>query len=166
MSTEELIPDLPYTAGEEDGVLGREVNNLPDNPETFQIDTVAQKHPKWYFARFTVPEFTSLCPKTKQPDFATIYIDYVPFRHLIESKSLKLYMFSFRNHGAFHEDVVNIIAKKLWDAAEPQWLRVVGVFNPRGGIPIDVVVHAGKLPTGFEGSQVPPMPLPLYTNVR
>lgn len=164
--SDEMIPDLPYTGTAEDGVLGRQVDAIPTDPEAFKIDTVQQSHAKWFFSRFTVPEFTSLCPKTGQPDFATLYIDYMPRKLLIESKSLKLYMFAFRQHGAFHEDVVNTIAKKLWDAAEPQWMRVVGVFNPRGGIPIDVVVHAGTLPSAFAESQVPPMPLPLYDKPR
>lgn len=161
--SDEMIPNLPYADnGEEEGVLGRQVDAIPSDPETFNLDTVPQKHAKWFLARFTVPEFTSLCPKTGQPDFATIYIDYMPRKSLIESKSLKLYMFSFRNHGAFHEDCINLIARKLWDAAEPQWIRVVGIFNPRGGIPIDVSVVAGELPKGFDIEQVPVLPFAIY----
>jgi len=89
-----------------------------------------------YWVRFNCPEFTSLCPITSQPDFATIYINYIPGKRMVESKSLKLYLFSFRNHGAFHEDCVNIIMKDLISLMEPKYIEVWGEFTPRGGISI------------------------------
>lgn len=101
-----------------------------------------------YVARFTAPEFTSLCPVTGQPDFAHLVIDYVPAKKLIESKSLKLYLQSFRNHGAFHEDCTVAIAKKIVAAAKPKWLRIGGYWFPRGGIPIDVFYQTGEPPKG------------------
>ena len=93
-------------------------------------------HDNDYWVRFNCPEFTSLCPITQQPDFATIYISYMPDRQMVESKSLKLYLFSFRNHGAFHEDCVNIIMKDLIALMKPKYIEVWGIFNPRGGISI------------------------------
>ncbi len=99
-----------------------------------------------YLARFTAPEFTSLCPVTGQPDFATLMIDYAPGEWLIESKSLKLYLGSFRNHGAFHEDCTVRIARKIVDVAAPRWLRIGGYWYPRGGIPIDVFWQTGAPP--------------------
>ena len=101
-----------------------------------------------YLARFTAPEFTSLCPITGQPDFAHLVIDYVPGRFLVESKSLKLYLTSFRNHGAFHEDCTVAIGKKLVALLKPKWLRIGGYWYPRGGMPIDVFWQTGKLPKG------------------
>ena len=98
-----------------------------------------------YLARFTVPEFTSLCPVTGQPDFAILVIDYVPGPWLVESKSLKLYMHSFRNHGAFHEDCTVAIGKRLADLLEPRYLRIGGYWYPRGGIPIDVFWQTGEI---------------------
>jgi 7-cyano-7-deazaguanine reductase len=102
-----------------------------------------------YVIRFTCPEFTSICPVTGQPDFAHLVIDYVPNASIIESKSLKLFMTSFRNHGAFHEDCTVSIAKRLIKEAKPKWLRIGGYWYPRGGIPIDVFYQYGKLPTGM-----------------
>ncbi len=99
-----------------------------------------------YLIRFTCPEFTSICPVTGQPDFAYIVIDYVPSKKMVESKSLKLYLFSFRNHGAFHEDCTVQIAKDIIDLIKPKFLRVGGYWYPRGGIPIDVFFQYGKLP--------------------
>jgi 7-cyano-7-deazaguanine reductase len=99
--------------------------------------------------RFTAPEFTSLCPITGQPDFAHLVLDYVPRRWLIESKSLKLYLQSFRNHGAFHEDCTLEIAGRLVDFLAPRWLRIGGYWYPRGGIPIDVFWQTGRPPTGL-----------------
>ncbi len=120
---------------------------LPDSPETAQLDRVPNPHPDTdYLARFTVPEFTSLCPVTGQPDFAILVIDYVPGPWLVESKSLKLYMHSFRNHGAFHEDCTVAIGKRLADLLEPRYLRIGGYWYPRGGIPIDVFWQTGELP--------------------
>ena len=101
-----------------------------------------------YCVRFTAPEFTSLCPMTGQPDFAHLVIDYVPRKWLVESKSLKLYLGSFRNHGAFHEDCTVSIAKRLVELLEPDWLRIGGYWYPRGGIPIDVFYQTGSVPAG------------------
>ena len=102
-----------------------------------------------YLARFTAPEFTSLCPVTGQPDFARIVIDYVPRDWLIESKSLKLYLGAFRNHGAFHEDCTLAIARRIVAVAEPTWLRIGAYWYPRGGIPIDVFWQTGAPPEGL-----------------
>ena len=112
-----------------------------------------------YAVRFTAPEFTSLCPMTGQPDFAHLVIDYAPEAWLIESKSLKLYLTSFRNHGAFHEDCTVAIARKFAEAAEPRWLRIGGYWYPRGGIPIDVFHQTGPVP---EGLWVPDQGVPPY----
>jgi 7-cyano-7-deazaguanine reductase len=97
-----------------------------------------------YFVKFNNPEFTSLCPKTGQPDFATVYISYVPDKLIVESKSLKLYMFSFRNHGDFHEDCMNIIMKDLINLLDPKYIEVWGKFTPRGGLSIDPYCNYGK----------------------
>jgi len=122
-------------------------STLPDSPEAAQLDRVPNPHPDTdYLARFTVPEFTSLCPVTGQPDFAILVIDYVPGPWLVESKSLKLYLHSFRNHGAFHEDCTVAIGKRLADLLEPRYLRIGGYWYPRGGIPIDVFWQTGELP--------------------
>jgi 7-cyano-7-deazaguanine reductase len=118
--------------------LGRQTP-LPISPEEAQLDRVPNPHADTdYLARFTAPEFTSLCPVTGQPDFATLVIDYVPDRWLVESKSLKLYLGAFRNHGAFHEDCTVGIGRRLVALLEPRWLRIGGYWYPRGGIPIDV----------------------------
>ncbi|MFG1422578.1 preQ(1) synthase [Roseixanthobacter liquoris] len=128
--------------------LGRETA-LPASPETAVLDRVPNPHPDAdYVARFTCPEFTSLCPVTGQPDFAHIVIDYVPDQFLVESKSLKLYLASFRNHGAFHEDCTIAIGKRLVALLAPRFLRIAGYWYPRGGIPIDVFWQTGVLPTG------------------
>jgi len=103
-----------------------------------------------YFVKFNCPEFTSLCPMTGQPDFATIYISYIPGIKMVESKSLKLYLFSFRNHGDFHEDCVNIIMKDLIKLMDPKYIEVWGKFTPRGGISIDPYCNSGKIGTIFE----------------
>lgn len=108
------------------------------------LETFDNKHPERdYFVKFNCPEFTSLCPITKQPDFATLYIGYIPNIKMVESKSLKLYLFSFRNHGGFHEDCVNIILQDLVTLMEPRYLEVWGKFTPRGGISIDPYVNYG-----------------------
>ena len=99
-----------------------------------------------YCVRFTCPEFTSICPITSQPDFAKLIIDYVPKKYIVESKSLKLYLLGFRNHGAFHEDCTIKIAKKIEKSIKPKWIRVCSFWNPRGGIPIDVFYQSGKKP--------------------
>ena len=102
-----------------------------------------------YLARFTAPEFTSLCPVTGQPDFAHLVIDYAPGEWLVESKSLKLYLTSFRNHGSFHEDCTVKIGRRIVDTAQPKWLRIGGYWYPRGGIPIDVFWQTGEPPAGL-----------------
>ena len=118
----------------------------PDVLEIFE-----NKHPdNDYFVKFNCPEFTSLCPITGQPDFATIYISYIPGRKMVESKSLKLYLFSFRNHGDFHEDCMNIIMKDLIKLMDPKYIEVWGKFTPRGGISIDPYCNYGKPGTEFE----------------
>lgn len=122
---------------------------IPASPEKAVLERVPNPHPDTdYIARFTVPEFTSICPVTGQPDFAHLVIDYVPGRWLVESKSLKLYLQSFRNHGAFHEDCTVGVGKKLVKTLAPKWLRIGGYWYPRGGIPIDVFWQTGKLPGG------------------
>ncbi|PAF52259.1 preQ(1) synthase [Helicobacter sp. 13S00477-4] len=103
-----------------------------------------------YFVKFNCPEFSSLCPITSQPDFATLYISYIPARKMVESKSLKLYLFSFRNHGDFHEDCMNIILKDLINVMEPKYIEVWGKFTPRGGISIDPYVNYGIPDTKYE----------------
>jgi 7-cyano-7-deazaguanine reductase len=123
---------------------------LPASPDVAQLDRVPNPHPgSAYVARFTFPEFTLMCPVTGQPDFAIMVIDYVPGRWLVESKSLKLYLNSFRNHGAFHEECTVRIGKRLVDLLKPRYLRIGGYFHPRGGMPIDVFWHAGRLPRGL-----------------
>src|SRR5574338_46184 len=112
---------------------------LPASPEKASLDYVPNPRPgALYLVRFAAPEFTSLCPVTGQPDFAHLVIDYVPEAKILESKSLKLFLGSFRNHGAFHEDCTLAIAHRLVEAAAPRWLRIGGYWYPRGGIPIDV----------------------------
>ncbi len=120
---------------------------LPKSPEEAVLERVANPQADVsYNVRFTAPEFTSLCPMTGQPDFAHLVIDYVPGDWLVESKSLKLYLGSFRNHGAFHEDCTISIARRLAAFLEPRWLRIGGYWYPRGGIPIDVFWQTGAMP--------------------
>ena len=122
----------------------------PQSPDEARLERVANPHPDTnYVARFTVPEFTSVCPVTGQPDFAHLVIDYVPEAWLVESKSLKLYLNSFRNHGAFHENCTVRIGKDLVELLEPRWLRIGGYWFPRGGIPIDVFWQTGTVPDGL-----------------
>ena len=129
--------------------LGRP-SPIPASPDNAKLDRVANPHSDTnYVARFTAPEFTTLCPITGQPDFAHLVIDYVPGRFLVESKSLKLYLNSFRNHGAFHEDCTVAIGKRISTEIKPKWLRIGGYWYPRGGIPIDVFWQTGKLPKGM-----------------
>jgi 7-cyano-7-deazaguanine reductase len=129
--------------------LGRTVT-APASPDAAVLERVPNPQAgTLYLARFTAPEFTSLCPVTGQPDFARLVIDYAPDAWLIESKSLKLYLASFRNHGAFHEDVTIGIAKKIVEVAAPAWLRIGGYWYPRGGIPIDVFWQTGAAPDGL-----------------
>ncbi|HEX6103885.1 MAG TPA: preQ(1) synthase [Alphaproteobacteria bacterium] len=129
--------------------LGRKAE-LPESPEKAVLEFVPNPHPGTvYLVRFAAPEFTSLCPITGQPDFAHLVIDYVPKERLIESKSLKLFLGSFRNHGAFHEDCTVGIAKRLMEELDPVWLRIGGYWYPRGGIPIDVFFQSGPPPEGL-----------------
>ena len=122
---------------------------LPQSPEEAVLERVPNPHADTkYVARFTQPEFTSLCPVTGQPDFAHLVIDYVPNQWLVESKSLKLYLASFRNHGAFHEDCTVAIGKRIAELLDPDFLRIGGYWFPRGGMPIDVFWQTGKLPDG------------------
>ena len=119
---------------------------IPASPEKAVLDRVGNPHPGTnYVARFTFPEFTVMCPVTGQPDFATLVIDYVPKDWLVESKSLKLYLNSFRSHGAFHEDCTVAIGKKLIALLKPKWLRIGGYFHPRGGMPIERLLAGRKV---------------------
>ena len=118
-------------------LLGNTAVSYPDRYAPEVLETFKNKHPEnEYLVTFTCPKFTSLCPKTGQPDFAKIIINYIPREDMVESKSLKLYLFSFRNHGDFHEDCVNIIMKDLVRLMNPRYLEVRGLFTPRGGISI------------------------------
>ena len=129
-------------------MLGRPAR-IPASPKAAVLDRVPNPHPDTtYLTRFTAPEFTTLCPITGQPDFAHLVIDYVPRRWLVESKSLKFYLASFRNHSGFHEDCTVAIGKRVTDLLKPHWLRIGGYWYPRGGIPIDVFWQRGKLPAG------------------
>lgn len=133
---------------------------LPTDPDEAVLERVPNPQSGTaYCVRFTAPEFTSLCPITGQPDFAHLVIDYVPSDWLVESKSLKLFLGSFRNHGAFHEDCTVSIAKRLIDLLEPEWLRIGGYWYPRGGIPIDVFYQTGPVP---EGVWIPDQGVPPY----
>ncbi len=126
--------------------LGKAIN-LPASPEKAVLDYVPNPRPReLYLVRFTAPEFTSLCPVTGQPDFAHLVIDYAPGYTIVESKSLKLFLGSFRNHCGFHEDVTVGIARRLTDEMKPSWLRIGGYWYPRGGIPIDVFWQSGTPP--------------------
>jgi 7-cyano-7-deazaguanine reductase len=128
--------------------LGRR-SPVPRSPARAVLERVANPHPDTaYVARFTAPEFTTLCPITGQPDFAHLVIDYVPAKWLVESKSLKLYLGSFRNVGGFHEDATVAIGKRLFAVLAPKFLRIGGYWYPRGGMPIDVFWQMGRLPTG------------------
>ena len=128
--------------------LGRDVRGF-ESPEAAVLERVPNPHSdSRYLVRFTAPEFTSLCPVTGQPDFAHLVIDYVPADWLVESKSLKLYLGSFRNHGAFHEDCTVAIGRRLVQELSPVWLRIGGYWFPRGGIPIDVFWQSGAPPEG------------------
>ena len=129
--------------------LGHETP-VPASPAEALLETVPNPHPgTLYLARFTQPEFTSLCPVTGQPDFAHLVIDYVPRAKLVESKSLKLYLNSFRNEAAFHEDCTVGIGKRLVKELAPRWLRIAGYWYPRGGMPIDVFWQTGLPPKGL-----------------
>ena len=132
-------------------LLGSQKTSYPTDYEPRLLETFINKHQdNDYFVKFNCPEFTSLCPITGQPDYAAIYISYIPAEKMVESKSLKLYLFSFRNHGAFHEDCVNIIMKDLIALMEPKYSEVWGKFLPRGGISIDPYCNYGIPGTKWE----------------
>ena len=132
----------------------------PASPDAAKLERIANPHDGTaYCVRFTAPEFTTLCPVTGQPDFAHLVIDYVPRKWLVESKSLKLYLASFRNHRAFHEDCTVAIGKRLVDLLAPEWLRIGGYWYPRGGIPIDVFYQTGPAP---QAVWVPDQGVPPY----
>ncbi|WP_274962869.1 preQ(1) synthase [Thioclava electrotropha] len=134
--------------------------DLPQTPDEAVLERVPQpRKGERYLVRFTAPEFTSLCPLTGQPDFAHIMIDYVPRDWLVESKSLKLFLGAFRNHGAFHEDCSVMIGQRLRDLLEPEWLRIGAYWYPRGGIPIDVFYQTGPVP---DGVWIPEQGVPPY----
>ena len=130
--------------------LGR-YSKIPETYAPEVLEAFENQHPERdYWVQFNCPEFTALCPITGQPDFAEIKIMYIPDRKMVESKSLKLYMFSFRNHGDFHEDVINIILKDLVKLMDPRYIEVLGLFLPRGGISIYPYANYGKPGTKFE----------------
>lgn len=134
--------------------------DLPQSPEMAVLERVENPQAgRDYLIRFTAPEFTSLCPKTGQPDFAHLVIDYVPRQWIVESKSLKLFLHSFRNHGAFHEDCTLQVAQRLIDLLDPIWLRIGGYWYPRGGMPIDVFYQTGHAPNGV---WIPDQGVPSY----
>ena len=137
---------MPNTDVSSLSMLGKQTE-APTSPETAVLEKVpASNAGTDYVVRFTAPEFTSLCPMTGQPDFAHIVIDYIPNDWLVESKALKLFLHSFRNHGAFHEDCSIYIAKRLVELLDPKWLRIGAYWYPRGGIPIDVFWQTGAQP--------------------
>lgn len=142
--------DMRNRADENLKLLGKKTEYKSDYaPEV--LETFVNRHMENdYFVKFNCPEFTSLCPITGQPDFATIYISYIPDELMVESKSLKLYLFSFRNHGDFHEDCVNKIMKDLVSLMNPRYIEVWGKFTPRGGISIDPYCNWGKPGTKYE----------------
>jgi 7-cyano-7-deazaguanine reductase len=140
MSDKNIYQDLQQLGGQ---------TALPESPGQAVLESV--ENPQGdvdYLVRFTAPEFTSLCPMTAQPDFAHLMIDYIPDKKLVESKSLKLYLGSFRNHGAFHEDCTVGIARRIIAEIAPKWLRIGGYWYPRGGMPIDVFFAQGEIPEG------------------
>ncbi len=139
--------------------LGKDTK-YPQTPKEAILEAVKNPHSDSdYLIRFTCPEFTSLCPVTGQPDFAHIVIDYAPDKLILESKSLKLFMFSFRNHAGFHEDCTISIAKRIEKEVKPKWLRIGGYWYPRGGIPIDIFYQKGNLPKNI---WVPEQNVPTY----
>ena len=156
------------TAEEKQGItlLGNQKTKYPDDYAPQMLETFINKHQdNDYFVKFNCPEFTSLCPITGQPDFATIYISYIPDVRMVESKSLKLYLYSFRNHGDFHEDCVNIIMKDLIKLMDPKYIEVWGKFTPRGGISIDPYCNYGRKGTKFEEMAMHRLMEPKYIEV-
>ncbi|WP_461213555.1 preQ(1) synthase [Lacticaseibacillus sp. GG6-2] len=130
-------------------LLGNQQVKYPTDYAPEMLEAVGNRHDRDYFVKFNCPEFTSLCPLTHQPDFATVYISYIPDKLIVESKSLKLYLFSFRNHGDFHEDCMNIIMDDLIQLLSPRYIEVWGKFTPRGGISIDPWVNYGRPETKY-----------------
>ncbi len=144
---------MPRNEKEKEGLtlLGNKKTVYKDTYAPEVLETFVNKHPdNDYMVTFDCPEFTSLCPITGQPDFAKIRINYIPNIKMVESKSLKLYLFSFRNQGDFHEDCVNIIMKDLVKLMEPKYLEVKGIFTPRGGIAIYPFANYGERGTKYE----------------
>lgn len=140
-------------------LLGKQTS-FPTEPSIKILEAVANPHHDInYVTRFTCPEFTSICPVTSQPDFAHIVIEYIANKHMVESKSLKLYLGSYRNHGAFHEDCTISIAKDIIKTIKPRWFRISGYWYPRGGIPIDIFFTSGKIPKNCE---IPELNIPNY----
>lgn len=138
MSNDSIYKDLTQLGGD---------SKIPQNPNEATLERVPNPHKDTdYAVRFTAPEFTSICPLTGQPDFAHLMLDYVPGNWLVESKSLKLYLTSFRNHGDFHEACTISIAKRIEDTIKPKWLRLGGYWYPRGGIPIDIFYQSKDAP--------------------
>ena len=136
-------------------LLGNQNTKYSDDYNPDVLETFINKHPdNDYMVTFDAYEFTSKCPKTGQPDFAKVYINYIPDEKMVESKSLKLYLFSFRNHGDFHEDCMNIIMKDLVKLMEPKYLEVIGIFSPRGGISIFPFANYAKKGSGYEEYKV------------
>jgi 7-cyano-7-deazaguanine reductase len=154
------MTDSPLHPPMHELMLGRQVAQ-PKTPDEAELHTIPNNLAP-FCARFTIPEFTSLCPITGQPDFAHITIDYVHKGKTLESKALKLFMTSFRNHGEYHEQCTMYIARRLMQALDPKWLRVVAFWNPRGGIPIDVFWQSGNDKVTL-GMLIPPLPLSPYT---
>jgi len=151
MSEKNIYQDLQQLGGQ---------SALPNSPDEAVLESVENPQADVdYMVRFTAPEFTSLCPMTSQPDFGHLMIDYIPNKKLVESKSLKLYLGSFRNHGAFHEDCTISIARRIIDQIDPKWLRIGGYWYPRGGIPIDLFYAYGEIPKGV---WVPEQGVPPY----
>ena len=137
-------------------------SNVKSSPDSFILDCVNNPHLDHdYSIRFIAPEFTSICPITSQPDFGKIIIDYVPNKLLMESKSFKLFLFSFRDYGGFHEDCTIKISKKIIRYVKPKWIRVASFWNPRGGIPIDIISQTGKKPANVIVSE---LKIPIYGN--
>ncbi len=137
-------------------------SNVKSSPDSFILDCVNNPHLDHdYSIRFIAPEFTSICPITSQPDFGKIIIDYVPNKLLMESKSFKLFLFSFRDYGGFHEDCTIKISKKIIRYVKPKWIRVASFWNPRGGIPIDIISQTGKKPANVIVSE---LNIPIYGN--
>lgn len=138
--TKDIYKDLTQLGGS---------NEVASSPDKAILERVPNPHKgSDYAVRFTAPEFTSICPLTGQPDFAHLVLDYVPDEWLVESKSLKLFLTSFRNHGDFHEACTVSIAKRIAEITKPKWLRLGGYWYPRGGIPIDIFYQEGELPKG------------------